>query len=126
MNWLKLIASSRVWNFVEKVQTRTPTTTRTIQNSMFLRVEFTLRASQRLETQDYHGLRGRSDAKGLAQRVPRHPDNPAIRGGHNGHRMTFGARHFPVDEQVLYLLSAGKAQRLQGISGLPRPDEQTR
>ena len=31
-----------VWNVVEKFQIRTPTTTRTIQNSKLLRVEFNL------------------------------------------------------------------------------------
>ena len=41
MKLLKLMASSLLWNRVEKFQTRTPTTTSTIQNSRLLRVEFT-------------------------------------------------------------------------------------
>jgi hypothetical protein len=40
MNSLKFNAFGLVWNFVEKFHTRTPTTTRTIQNTRLLSVEF--------------------------------------------------------------------------------------
>ncbi len=40
MNSLKLTDRSCCWNFVEKFQMSTPTTTSTIQNSKLFRVEF--------------------------------------------------------------------------------------
>ncbi len=51
MNSLKVTVRSCCWNFVEKFQISTPTTTSTTQNNKLFNVEFNL-ASQTLKSQD--------------------------------------------------------------------------
>ena len=79
MKVLKLMAWSLRWNRVEKFQTRTPTTTSTIQNSRLFRVEFTnglpTARNSRLPRTLWHSVTRKSRRHG----VPGYPDNPAVR-----------------------------------------------
>src|SRR6266508_4851917 len=111
MSSLNEIVRSCCWNFVEKFQISTPTTTSTTQNNRLFNVEFKqgLPGAKRRQShppnfKDYHGLRGVRYPKRLVNSVARDPHNPIGRIDHQRHRIAIAARDFAVHEKILHFL----------------------
>src|SRR6185503_21098538 len=107
MNSEKVISVLALDRAFENCQMSTRMTTRTIQNSRLLRVEFTGFPSSSLSLtyrfQDYHACLGPPDASGFGHNQAHHPHDPASGVHDERHAIALRARDLAIDEDILKL-----------------------
>ena len=123
-NSLKLTRLSLRWKLEEKFHTRATTTIRTIQNTRLFKVEFKIASGRiyRLRVKTTTASEWGVTRNGSPTTWPATQAMRPCASTTTGTRETLVARHLPVDEDVLQLLTTAKAERLHPISRLPPPD----
>src|SRR5436309_14016240 len=108
MNSLNEIVRSCCWNFVEKFQMSTPTTTSTTQNNRLFTVGFKqgLPGTKRRRLhppnfKDYHGLRGVRYPTRLVNSMARDPHDSIGRIDHQPHPVRAPSHDLPVHDRTL-------------------------